>query len=440
MNIKTFIVIVIITIVMFILNNSNYLKNKKYKNVIILLFSTCLAISVKIDYNQYINGTDEYIHIPLTLFLIGIISIFTINNNTKKMSLDNILMIIFLITIFISYASNQIYDVVRFWTIVPTYLSIFLIGFIFKNIQEYEYYNITNFFSYIAIFNGILGIAQFITNKKLLFGQFNGDIYYLQGSELVKRVVGIAGTNNAGGNLAAILFTVVFFNYLKRKNTANLAALILTSIFSILTLTRIGYLGIIIVLFVNFIMSKWNSMSNIVKKMLIIAMCAIVVVIIIVTFGDKIHYILFEQRGNTQDSRKIQFDFIFNNIIKYVGFWSGIGAGQYKFYAYNFIGYNDLDIHSEYLNIMVENGIAMFILFIVLNIYLLVRAFKKCDDKIEQAFIIGLFLSNLVCCNFNPNQYYIVNNLLYYLLIYCFVYKKKSNLKYKLNLSMESSL
>ncbi|MBC2580562.1 O-antigen ligase [Clostridium sp. DJ247] len=440
MNIKASIVLVIITIIMFILNNSNYLKNKKYINVIILLFSTCLAISVKIDYNQYIIGKNEYVHIPLALFLIGIIAIFTINHNTKKIGLDNILMIIFLITIFISYGSNQIYDVVSFWTIVSTYLSIFFIGFIFKNIQEYEYYNITNFFSYIAIFNGILGIAQFITNRKLLFGQFNDNIYYLQGSELVKRVVGIAGTNNAGGNLGCILFAVVFFNYLKRKNTVNLTALILTSIFSILTLTRIGYLGIIIVLFVNFIMSKWNSMSNIVKKMLIIAMCAIIVVIIIVTFGDKINYILFEQRGNTQDSRKIQFDFIFNNIMKYVGFFGGIGAGQYKYYAYYFIGYNDIDIHSEYLNIMVENGVLMFILFIVLNIYLLVHAFKKCDDKIEQAFIVGLFLANLVCSNFNPNQYYIINNLLYYLLIYCFVYKKKSNLKYKLNLSMESSL
>lgn len=429
MNVKTFIELVIITIIMFILNNSSYFKNKKYKNVILLLFSTCLAISIKIDYSQYIIGTGECIYIPLTLFLIGIISIFTINNNTKKISLDNILMIIFLITIFISYASNQVYDVVSFWKIVPTYLSIFFIGFIFKNIQEYEYHNVTNFFSYIAIFNGALGIAQFITNKKLLFGQFNSSIYYSQGSELVKRVVGIAGTNNAGGNLGAILFAVVFFNYLKRKNTVNLVALILTSIFSILTLTRIGYFGIAIVLFVNLIMSKWNSMSKIVKKILIIATCAIIVVIIIAAFGDKIHYLLFEQRGNTQDSRKIQFDFIFNNIMNYVGFWSGIGAGQYKFYAYNFIGYSDLDIHSEYLNVMVENGIAMFILFIVLNIYLLVRAFKKCDDKIEQAFIVGLFLANLVCSNFNPNQYYIVNNLFYYLLIYCFVYKKKSNME-----------
>lgn len=439
MNIKTSIILVIITVIMFILNNSSYFKNRKYRNVVILLFSTCLAISVNISYSQYLMGEKD-VQIPLTLFLIGIIVIFTINHNTKKVSLDNIIMIIFLITIFISYENNQIYDMARFWTIVSTYLSIFFIGFIYKNIQEYDYCNITNCFSYIAIFNGILGIAQFITNKKLLYGQFNDNIYYLQGGQLVKRVVGIASTNNAGGNLGYILFAAVFFNYLKRKNTVNLIALMLTSIFSILTLTRIGYIGITIVLFVNLIMSKWNSMSKIVKKILIIAMCAIIVVIIIAAFGDKIHYILFEQRGNTQDSRKIQFDFIFNNIMNYVGFWSGIGAGQYKFYAYNFIGYNDIDIHSEYLNIMVENGIAMFILFIVLNIYLLVRALKKCDDKIEQAFIVGLFLANLVCSNFNPNQYYIVNNLFYYLLIYCFVYKKKSNLKYKLNFSIESNL
>lgn len=431
MNIKTSIILVIITFIMFILNNSSYFKNRKYRNLVILLFSTCLAISVNISYRQNLMGEKD-IQIPLTLFLIGIIVIFTINHNTKKVRLDNIIMIIFLITIFISYENNQIYDMARFWTVVSTYLSIFFIGFIYKNIQEYDYCNITNCFSYIAIFNGILGIAQFITNKKLLYGQFNDNIYYLQGGQLVKRVVGIASTNNAGGNLGCILFAAVFFNYLKRKNTVNLIALMLTSIFSILTLTRIGYLGIIIVLFVNFIMSKWNSTSKIAKKVLIIIMCAITIGMITAIFGDKIYYILFEQRGATESSRTTQFDFIFDNIIKHGDFWSGIGSGQYKFYVNYFLGYNDIDIHSQYLSIMVENGVIMFILFIILNIYLLVCALKKCNDRIEKAFITSLFLSNLLCCNFNPNQYYIVNNLLYYLLIYCFVYKKSNN-KCKIN-------
>ncbi|AGK95885.1 O-antigen ligase family protein [Clostridium pasteurianum] len=425
MSVRNYIILFVLAIIMLIFNNLVYFKNKKYRNVIILLLSICSAMSIKLNYNQSIMGKDQYLYISLTVLLIAMIAIFTINHYTKKISLDNFFMIIFLALIFVPYINNEINDTVRFWLVASVYISIFFIGIIYKNIKGYDYNNITNFFSYIAIYNGLLGIAQFITNKKLLYGQFNDNIYYYQGGEAVKRVVGIAGTNNAGGNLGCILFAIVFFNYVKRKNKINLIALILTSIFSILTLTRIGYLGIIVILCIHFIISKWNSKDKILRKVLTIIIVAIVVGLILAIFGSQIYHILFEQRGDTQDSRGIQFQFLFNNIIKHNSLWNGIGTGQYTFYALYSLGYNDLDIHSQYISILVENGIIMFILFIVLNVYLMIGALKKCDNRTEIAFVISLFFANLIVCNFNPNQYYIVNNLLYYLLMYCFVYKKK---------------
>ncbi|WP_270568134.1 O-antigen ligase family protein, partial [Clostridium beijerinckii] len=241
-------------------------------------------------------------------------------------------------------------------------MGIFLIGIIYKIIYGYNYKKIVDFFSYLAIYNGLLAVAQYITEKKLLIGQFNKDIYFItETGEQVKRVVGIAITNNAAGNLGCILFAVVLSNYLRTKGKIHLIALMFTSIFSILTLTRIGYIGIGIVIFINFLISKWNSMGALLKRLMVIMIVMTIVGIVVYLFGNEIFYVLFEQRGNTQDARVIQFKFIFNNIIKNNNFWSGIGTGQYEYYTYNFLGYRDIDIHSEYLNILAENGILNFI-------------------------------------------------------------------------------
>ena len=175
---------------------------------------------------------------------------------------------------------------------------------------------------------------------------------------------------------------------------------------------------------VNIIAIKWNSMSKVIRNFIIIFLGLVCIALILHLFGDKIYYILFEQRGKTQDARLLQFNYIFNNIINKNNLWSGIGTGQYTYYAYNYLSHYDLDIHSEYLNILTENGILAFGIFITFNIYLFRIALKKCESKLENIFIISLFLSNIICCNFNPNQYYEINNFTYYTILYCIICKK----------------
>ena len=147
--------------------------------------------------------------------------------------------------------------------------------------------------------------------------------------------------------------------------------------------------------------------------------------IVLVIFGEQIKFVLFEQRGETANSRIDQILFIFNNIVRNSVFWFGIGGGQYRYYSYYYLGYLDLDIHSQYINFLVENGWIICILFLIFNIYLYKMAIKKCDNTLQKAFIISLFCGNFICMNFNPNQYYFVNNCVYYLLMYCFAYKRK---------------
>jgi len=425
MTLKAIFIIIVFLPIIFL--NKVYLKNnKRYYNIIFLLLIICLNFSLKMNYSQYVLDDEQYLYIPAFLFLAIIIHIATINIKSKKITLDNVFIFILLTSFIIGFINNEINNKVKFWSMTCMYGTIFMIGLIYKNIEGYYYERITNLFTNLAIYNGLLGIAQFITNKKLLIGFFNDNIYYMQGGENVKRIVGIAATNNAGGNLGAILFSVVFFNYMKKKNTKNFIALASTSIFSVLTLTRIGYLAICVELVIYFLLTKWESLGKIIKKFSLVILLGICIAGILVVFGDQLKFILFEQRGSTVNSRGDQFIFVFNNIVKNNLFWMGIGAGQYKYYVYYYFGYTDIDIHSQYINLLVENGWIICSIFLVFNIYLFVTAIKKCDDKLQKAFVIALFTGNFICMNFNPNQEYMVNNWLYYLLIYCFVYKENN--------------
>lgn len=68
---------------------------------------------------------------------------------------------------------------------------------------------------------------------------------------------------------------------------------------------------------------------------------------------DKIYQVFFLNRGNTENSRMIQF----NNAISLGAkhhLLSGIGSGQWRSYLYKNFGIVDIPIHSQMLNYLVE--------------------------------------------------------------------------------------
>ena len=429
MNLKLLIVIMFFLFSIILMQTLNR-KYYKYTYISMILISICFNFSIRTNYVQNIGLEDVFVYVPaplIMMFWVYFAELVFIKKTYKNNSIyiDTIIIIAIILTLLVSIMSGKIVNYFKYWNMVFLYITIFLIGAIYKRIGKYDYNKVMNLFVNVAIFNGGLGILQYITNKKMIIGAFNDNIYYRQGGELVKRVVGIAGSNNAGGNLGAILFSIVFFCYLKNKSKKNTIALILTTIFSILTLTRIGYLAIVVEIVIYFVLSNWNSVKKILSKISVALAGLIVVCVILRLWLDKIYYILFEQRGDTANSRNVQFEFIFKNIIEGDIFWSGIGAGQYKHYASNVLGYKDIDIHSQYLNLLCENGWIICFMFLIFNIYLYIKAIKRCDERLQKAFVTALFIGNLICVNFNPNQDYLVNNCLYYLAIYCFVYKDK---------------
>jgi O-antigen ligase len=166
---------------------------------------------------------------------------------------------------------------------------------------------------------------------------------------------------------------------------------------------------------------KWST-----KKIIVVIFQAVLGLFAIIMFSSKIINKLFIERGDTQEDRFLQFDIVKKYIIN--DHWLfGIGTGQYRDYLYKNYSIFGPDIHSQYLNVMAENGIFIFILFVLFNCWIIEKIISSNTGRLLKILGVALFIGNFVCSNFNPNQYYYLNNILYYLvmLTIAFYSKKK---------------
>ncbi|MSR91209.1 O-antigen ligase family protein [Inconstantimicrobium porci] len=439
MNIKL-LIFIIFTIIVVIFGMNRFKDKNNNFNIFLIFCAILLNLYIRTDF----EFGAKYWYISTVLILLFVIYIALLIDNMKKIGnvkgfikqikIDNILLVIILISFIVSFKTKQVYNINSFLDMFFMYFSILLIGLIYKHMKKFSYKYVLELCTVLAAFNGCLSILQYVFNKKFLIGQFNDTLSYMQSGHIVKRSVGIAGTNNAAGVLGVIFFSVVLFCFLKNRSRKNLIALILTSIFSILTLTRTGYVAIAAEILCYVLFTDWKDKKIRKIKLWAFAGFAITFTIIMFLFGEKIIFTLFTQRGATASSRFVQYRFIFDKILGFYPSWGGIGVGQYRdFVAVNFRTssgklwpYISIDVHSQYLSLIVDSGWIVALLFLLFNVYLLYKAVKSCSGKLQRAFVISLFVGNFMASNFVPNQEYVINNWLYYLIMYCMVYKKNN--------------
>ncbi|WP_394896247.1 hypothetical protein, partial [Clostridium baratii] len=253
-----------------------------------IIFITILVpISINTGFmcNQY-DGI-AILRIPMVFAtLLGItIGLIGFKRSIEKDCLNKLMIIIMLYT-FIQVIIAK--DFVKYSNFIFLYGSIIMLLSIMKKI-EINAQSILDVINVVAIYNGILSIFQYITECKLLPGVWNENIYFSEGANMVKRVVGVVGTNNAAGNFGALLFVIVLYNIIKKRRIIDFIALFCTSIFSILTLTRIGYLAIGVSILIFYFFSNWKKRNGLIVKYFLIIIGIIVVGFIILKFGDKIY-------------------------------------------------------------------------------------------------------------------------------------------------------
>lgn len=427
------VLLIIITLIIFLLFINHFLvKGNKYKLLYLIVPLLFLAFNIALSNVTYtVVGEQAKIYINTATILMLVIFLIFINKNTFRIDYFYFFFVMLAFQISYTYFSNQyIYDLPMFFRLLMNYLTIILTFFIASSLRnvgsQFDTSTYLYCFNYLAILNGVLGFLQVLTGKSLLIGSFNTSILYTQGVVNVNRAVGIAGSNNSGGNLGALLFVITLNNLMSRKDMFSLFSCVITFLFTVLTQTRTAIVVIVLVLFFTFFTQKSVNKNQQFAKVIFTTLLLVSLIIFIFLFGKIMVIKLFIDRGNTAGSRFIQFNNAWSLAMK-KHFWIGIGAGQWTDYLYENYKIVDIPIHSQYLNFWVENGFPIFILNVIFNITILVRTLnRKYVNGISGSFIWLFFLANLVVCNFNPNQIYTINNVVYYLTIFILMFKRVS--------------
>lgn len=399
--------------------NLGYRDNIVYFLPFFLFFSFDFGLSDRIyrivgeNLKLYINS----ITIILIIFLVFVLNRGIIKNGFKFIYL---FFLILLINIIISIFCGNIVNLPMFLRLFFNYFTIFICFLIACCIENISLDKILYSFNYLSVMNGLLGILQIITKKTLLIGSFDSSILYTQGVVNVNRAVGIAGSNNSGGNLGALLFAITFYNTLKKKDIFSIVSCLLTLLFTFLTQTRVALLAIFVCAFIMISPFK-NKKSIDLKKLLFVCFSLIISIVSVVVFWGKLYTTFFVDRGNTANSRFIQYTNAWNTAIR-DHFWLGVGSGQWRTYLYNSFNIVDIPIHSMYFNYWVENGFLLFIVNIIFNLGILCFIVKRKNiGKDTKNFFIGFFVANLIVSNFNPNELYTINLVVYYFVAFLLV-------------------
>uniref|UniRef100_UPI00048D6BCC O-antigen ligase family protein n=1 Tax=Sporolactobacillus terrae TaxID=269673 RepID=UPI00048D6BCC len=395
----------------FIIDNNDK-KNSLIAFVILIFFN----FSISLQYTQEIIGEVNLFYVPSIFVAIMALLLSVMNKNTLQFRKEYIFVIIFIFHYIYTWMINHKIDQASYFYMILLLLSILFIILIYQSLDEINLNSIIYSVNYLAIANGILAMLQYLTGKKLVPGSFNQSIIYSEGLVSVKRAVGIAVTNNAAGNLGALLFAVILYNVISRKDAISVVSLIFTSVFSILSLTRIGYLGIVVEILVYCLILYRNQLIKQLKKIKIIIAITAVLLITLLLLWNKMYYYLFQSRGDTLTSRFVQYQRIFKEVIMN-NLLLGIGEGQYRYYMATKLKILDIDIHSQYLNILVEQGLILFAIFIFVNFYMIFYVVRYSQSIQLKALTLALFIGNFICVNFNPNQYYYINNIVYYFIL-----------------------
>lgn len=437
---------------------------KMYITLIIIMMSVYLAFKVNIEknslYKQLIEKFILYSIILCSAFNLVLIQL-NVGNFTIEIGILSIVLLIYLYIFFIMYKEQHIkkknnrgilvmlvcltliniyiflepvflyiYSAEAYSLYLFTYFNIELLLILLLILKRFDYDKkiIINVVSVFSLLNAALGFMQYVTGKYLI--NFKDPDQQLTQLNFGGRISGFVMGDNGGGNLGAILLPVLLYKYKKDKNLFNLILIIVDILFVLFTFTRIAYLAVFIELILYFIFLKITSIKDVIKRIAVFILVLSSGIYFYMNYFTQIANLLFLERGDTQNDRFTQFPIAIKAFLSAPVF--GTGHGQYNEYVMNKFGIIDnLNIHSQLLNILTEDGIIVFTLFCAFNICLIFMLFKKYNKKDEFKIIIILFIGNLICINFNTNQTYGLNNYIYYLVLFGLLFAKDGICEYK---------
>ncbi|OAB47071.1 O-antigen ligase family protein [Paenibacillus antarcticus] len=400
----------------------------------ILIFGMVSNVRFNIGYP---NINIDMPFIILFIYNLALLAHMMLSSKINELKLDDIsrtqlnrvilLLSSVLLVLFFQVYISQIYDIGLYSFHFNVFINLILLALFFYFLSVNQF-SINTFFAVIVMYsicNSLLGVLQYVFNRSFLLSSASDSINYYEGAVVTKRVMGFVGASNGAGNLGAILFSVLLYYFLKKKNFFSGIALLLNILFVVLTFTRIGYLSIVIQCLIFVVFSKIRDKHQLLRRCLIGILSIFVGVIAYLIFFDDVYQILFINRGDTESNRFVQFNEAFR--IMKENLWFGVGAGQYNSYIEANHGIQDIVLHSQFINILIEQGLISFILFSMIYIILFIWSTRVFKDDVWLP--ISLMIGNFIVVNFNPNQYYSMCILTFFILIYGLIFLKKTSVQ-----------
>ena len=322
----------------------------------------------------------------------------------RKLNLVFILISGMIVLLILQVYMVQLYDIGLYIYHINVFINMLLLTLMFYLLSLMELKTSTWLVgsAIYSLANSMLGLLQYMFNKSFLPFATEGSINYYEGAVITKRVMGFVGASNGAGNLGAILFSVLLYYHYKKRSLGSLVILLLNVLFIILTFTRIGYLSVCIQFLIVIIMTGVADHRQWIRRYVIGLVSIVAVIIAYQVYGEDLYQTFIVNRGDTQSNRFTQFAAAFNIFKDHI--WFGVGAGQYIPYQQANFGIKDIVLHSQFINILVEQGLVSFILYMAMYIVLFIWSLRKFKDELWLP--VSLFVGNLVVVNFNPNQYY----------------------------------
>lgn len=278
----------------------------------------------------------------------------------------------------------------------------FIIGLIFMLILYIIVRNIASKLSYDNI-NSLIIITGFIFIIVSMF------LYFIKYPDAVRldrgiyRLQGLLPDPNFFALYATPIYGLSLYNFFKKEKLTqkgiNLVVYTISMVSILLSCSRGGLIGVLILTIL--IIFKYSKLS--IKNSIYIIMCLCIVYIILsfldfstiiynstgLSFND-----IIDTRGNdTTGSGRIN---IWINGLRIFKMYCVFGIGVFNFSDYNSYYFSDYHyMHNTFLELLVENGMVGFIIFII---FLIIFFFKKSSNNknILIKFIIFSILIQLV--------------------------------------------
>ncbi len=185
-------------------------------------------------------------------------------------------------------------------------------------------------------------------------------------------------------NIFGFFILLVLTTYVFRKwNKKSIYTIILLMVGIILSNSRAIEGLSILLLFLKMYMwakEKFSKKTNYILKVILIAPILCVFLILVVLFNNTIvDFISSIDLAGRAEMWNMMIESIKINPAFGIGF-----SASSKFLLSNFASHMRVGSHSSYLNILAENGVVGFTVFILMNMYLIYQICKKSRNKLQK--------------------------------------------------------